>query len=48
MLACTDLAPLLANNEKDGNEMVTHWARVFDFTAVHAVFIAEWALAKNV
>lgn len=48
VLAYTDLAPLLANEEKDDNEMVIQGARVFDSTVVHAKFIAEWALAKNV
>jgi aspartate racemase len=48
VLACTDLAPSLANEEKDDNEMVIHGVRVFDSTVVHAKFIAEWALAKNV
>jgi len=47
VLACTDLAPLLAN-EKDDNEMVIQGVRVFDSTVVHAKFIAEWALAKKV
>jgi aspartate racemase len=48
VLACTDLAPLLANDEKDNKEMVIQGVRVFDSTVVHAKFIAEWALAKNV
>lgn len=48
MLACTDLAPLLANEEKGDNEMVIRGVRVFDSMVVHAKFIAEWALAKNV
>lgn len=48
VLACTDLAPLLANDGKDNNEMVIQEVRVFDSTVVHAKFIAEWALAKNV
>ena len=47
MLACMGLAPLLVNEEKDGNEMVIQGIRVFDSTVVHAEFIAEWALAKN-
>jgi hypothetical protein len=41
VLACTDLAPLLANEEKDDNEMVIQGVRVFDSMVVHARFIAE-------
>lgn len=48
VFACTDLAPLPANDEKDGNEMVIQGVRVFDSTVVHTKFIAEWALAENV
>ena len=48
MLACTDLAPLLVNEEKGGNEMVIQGIKVFDSTVVHAEFVAEWTLAKNV
>lgn len=42
VLACTDLVLLLANEEKDGNEMVIQGVRVFDSTVVHVEFIAEW------
>lgn len=48
MLAFTNLAPLLANDEKDDNGIVIQGVRAFDSTVVHAKFIAEWALAKNV
>lgn len=47
MLAFTNLAPLLANDEKDDNGIVIQGVRAFDSTVVHAKFIAEWALAKN-
>lgn len=48
VLACTDLAPLPANEEKGGDEMVIQGIRVLNSTVVHAEFIVEWALAKNI
>ena len=48
MPACTDLAPLPVNEEKDGSEMVIQGVRVFDSTVMHMEFMAKWTVAKNV